>query len=453
MTDYSSWGYPLTESQSAIRPVWRPVEIETSAQNSDSSTVLAFGNGRSYGDSCMNRPGAVIDCRSMNRFISFNSSSGQLTLECGVLFNDIINAFLPKGWFLPVTPGTRFITVGGAIANDVHGKNHHRRGSFGQYITELKLLRSNGELLTCSGSENSRLFNATIGGLGLTGLITSATIQLVPVESTSMDTVTLPFNSLDEFLSLSQQYDKTHEYSVAWLDCLNTSSTGFSGLLYCANHAAAASTDTHEISSFQLQPPRMNIPFNLPSITLNRLSVSMFNRLYYWSGKRKAGESRQSLQSFFYPLDGLNNWNRIYGSKGFYQYQFTVPLSAKDTFQTILNTLATEASPSFLTVLKLFGNSESPGLLSFPKQGLCLALDLNNRGEKTLQMLDKLDQLVISVGGSVYPAKDRRMSGEAFRSFFPRHEEFSQHIDPVFCSDFWRRVNANEKDSADSSYE
>ena len=183
MTDFSSWGYPLKESQSAIRPAWRPASIDTPPQESDLSTVLAFGNGRSYGDSCINRSGTVVDCRSMNRFIHFDSASGELTLDCGVLFSDIIDTFLPKGWFLPVTPGTRFVTVGGAIANDVHGKNHHRRGTLGQHVIELQLLRSNGDLLTCSQSDNSDLFNATIGGLGLTGLITSATIQLVAVES------------------------------------------------------------------------------------------------------------------------------------------------------------------------------------------------------------------------------------------------------------------------------
>jgi len=440
MSGFSSWGLPHEGTQSSSRPGWCPTGIDDLRADAEAkaSTLLAFGNGRSYGDSCMNRQGSIIDCRSMNRLISFDSSNGQLSLECGVLFNDIINQFIPRGWFLPVTPGTRFVTVGGAIANDVHGKNHHRRGTLGQHIIELSLLRSDGQLLKCSKIENTELFNATIGGLGLTGLITSATIQLMPIASASMNTLTLPFDSLEEFISLSRQYDQTHEYSVAWLDCLNTNATSMRGLLYCANHTSA--DDTHEISSFQLKPPRLSIPFNLPTATLNRYSVSLFNQLYYHTGKRKTGQSRQPLQSFFYPLDGLNCWNRIYGKNGFFQYQFTVPESEIATFQRILDILATQASPSFLTVLKLFGKNKSPGMLSFPRPGLCLALDLSNRGEKTLSLLNSLDQEVMNVGGCVYPAKDQRMSAEAFGTFFPKLNEFSQHIDPAFCSDFWQRV-------------
>ena len=438
MTGYSSWGLPLGGNQSASRPSWCPADSYDLTPDSGISTLLAFGNGRSYGDSCMNCPGTIIDCRSLNRFVYFDSVNGQLTIECGVLFNDIINQFLPKGWFLPVTPGTRFVTVGGAIANDVHGKNHHRRGTLGQHIVNLQLLRSNGELLNCSNVENSDLFNATIGGLGLTGLITTATIQLMPVQSATMDTLTLPFNSVEEFVSLSRQYDESHEYSVAWLDCLNTSATSMRGLLYCANHSSAS--DSYDMSSFRLTKPRLSIPCHMPSFTLNRYSVALFNQLYYRAGKRKTGKSTQSLQSFFYPLDGLNHWNRIYGKDGFFQYQFTVPESQTAAFQRILDMLAKEASPSFLTVLKLFGNKESPGMLSFPQPGLCLALDLSHRGEKTLQLLDRLDQEVIHAGGSVYPAKDRRMSAEAFRTFFPRLDEFNRYVDPSFCSDFWRRV-------------
>ena len=282
MTGYSSWGLPLGGNQSASRPSWCPADSYDLTPDTGISTLLAFGNGRSYGDSCMNCPGTIIDCRSLNRFVYFDSVNGQLTIECGVLFNDIINQFLPKGWFLPVTPGTRFVTVGGAIANDVHGKNHHRRGTLGQHIVNLQLLRSNGELLNCSNVENSDLFNATIGGLGLTGLITTATIQLMPVQSATMDTLTLPFNSVEEFVSLSQQYDESHEYSVAWLDCLNTSATSMRGLLYCANHSSAS--DSYDMSSFRLTKPRLSIPCHMPSFTLNRYSVALFNQLYYRAG-------------------------------------------------------------------------------------------------------------------------------------------------------------------------
>ncbi len=440
MTTYSSWGLPDRGEQTAIRPPWRPGDLRqfSSSELNDSNSVLAYGNGRSYGDSCLNKQGSLIDCRSLNRFISFDSLSGQLSVECGVLFDDIINNFVPKGWFLPVTPGTRFVTVGGAIANDVHGKNHHRNGTLGRHILELQLLRSDGQSLTCSPNGNTELFNATIGGLGLTGMITSATIQLTPIQTANMDVLTVTFSSLQEFLDLSRQHDLEFEYSVAWLDCLSVGSGSFRGLLYFANHSKSLDSDV--LNSFRLKPARLAVPFDIPGWCLNRQSVSLFNRYYFESGRRKSGNSTQALQPYFYPLDGINNWNRIYGRSGFFQYQFTIPESRHSTFERILKLLAERAMPSFLAVLKLFGDQPSPGILSFPKPGICLALDIKDQGPKTLKMLDDLDREVVEAGGSVYPAKDRRMSGDAFRAFYPQYQQFSEYVDPAISSDLWRRV-------------
>ncbi len=440
MSKLSSWGLPANNNQLAVRPSWLPTDLEElSFSTEDAPTsLLAYGNGRSYGDSCLNRQGSLIDCRSLSRFISFDETTGQLSAECGVLFDDIIDQFLPKGWFLPVTPGTRFVTVGGAIANDIHGKNHHRNGTLGRHIKALKLLRSDGRHLNCSADENTELFNATIGGMGLTGLITSATIQMVPVQSANMDVLTRTFGSLKEFIAMSQEHDDEYEYSVGWLDCLSAKSGAFRGLLYFANHAPAQNDDS--LKSFKLKPARIGVPISLPGWTLNKHSVSLFNKWYFNTGKRKPINSTQALQPYFYPLDGIKNWNRIYGKSGFFQYQFTIPESRQDVFEKVLKILAEEASPSFLAVLKLFGNTPSPGMMSFPKPGICLALDLSDQGTRTLKTLDRLDKEISDAKGSVYPAKDRRMGAEAFKSFYPQYQQFSHYVDPTFSSDLWRRV-------------
>ena len=404
-------------------------------------SVLPFGNGRSYGDSCLNTAGTLLDARGLDRFIELDTQAGLLTAETGLTFQQILQHIVPKGWFLPVTPGTQFLTLGGAIANDVHGKNHHVAGTFGRHVKHLELLRSDGSRLTCSETQNSELFAATIGGLGLTGLILSAKIQLIRIDSAFMDVETIPFRGLEAFRTISAE-SAGFDYTVAWLDCVSGGDNYARGLFYRARHSAAKAGDElgRERSA---RKSKLAIPFNFPSLALNGLSIKLFNELYYRSNSKKAeqgGLSRDHYQPYFYPLDSIGNWNRIYGSKGFYQCQFVVP-SESESLAVILQTIVNSGMGSFLAVLKEFSDLSSPGLLSFPRPGMCLALDFSNRGLKSRTLIENIEKLVVGAGGAVYPAKDRLMSAAAFRTFFPAHEQFARWIDPAFSSDFWRRVS------------
>ena len=337
-----------------------------------------------------------------------------------------------------VTPGTRFITIGGAIANDVHGKNHHHAGTFGCHILGFELMRSDGQILFCSKDKNKKLFSATIGGLGLTGLITWVEFSLQRVNGASMDVETLNFTNLDEFFQLSKESDGSHEYTVAWIDCLAKNSNLGRGVFKRANHSqnkALTQWIPHEIS-FPISPP-----FSL----VNKTSLKIFNALYRWKSSRKEGYNVENIIPFFYPLDSIQNWNRIYGHRGFLQYQCVIPMKhAKSALGEILERISISGQGSFLTVLKIFGEIKSPGMLSFPRAGATLALDFPNKGEKLFKLLYELDQLVIAAGGAIYPAKDARMSSETFCLSFPKSEEFSDLIDPVFSSSFWRRIKETE---------
>jgi FAD/FMN-containing dehydrogenase len=339
------------------------------------------------------------------------------------------------GWFLPVTPGTRFVTVGGAIANDVHGKNHHRTGTFGQHILRLALRRSSQGIIICSPSENTDLFHATIAGLGLTGLILWAEIQLRQIANPAMDTETIRFRNLDAFFDLSGESDRDYEYTVAWIDCLARGSSLGRGLFMRGNHAATREklpTHAGKTHSF---------PMEMPFPLVNAWSLRTFNSLYY---RKQLAQMRRAIthyEPFFYPLDRILHWNRLYGRPGFLQYQCVVPTDvAKDSIRTLLEVIATARSGSFLAVLKVFGNRMSPGLLSFPRPGATLALDFPNHGVRTLDLLNQLDRIVAAAGGAIYPAKDARMSGEHFRQYFPFWTKFQAYIDPRFSSSFWRRV-------------
>ncbi|MGR2930014.1 FAD-binding oxidoreductase [Acidithiobacillus ferriphilus] len=383
----------------------------------------------------MNDSGALLDMRGLDRFLSFDHSTGILRCEAGVLLADILALVVPMGWFLPVTPGTRFVTVGGAIANDVHGKNHHRTGTFGQHVQRLALRRSDQGVVLCSVTENADLFHATIAGLGLTGAILWAEIQLRPIANAAMDTETIRFSNLDAFFDLSGESDRDYEYTVAWIDCLAQGKFLGRGLFMRGNHA----TPQEKLPA----PPgkTRGFPVDMPFPLVNVWSLRAFNSLYYRKQFAKMRRTITHYEPFFYPLDGVLHWNRLYGRRGFLQYQCVVPPeSAKESIRALLEIIATARSGSFLAVLKVFGNRFSPGLLSFPRPGATLALDFPNQGQHTLDLLDQLDTIVASAGGAVYPAKDARMSGEHFRQYFPRWEEFQRYIDPRFSSSFWRRV-------------
>ena len=422
----ASWGRYPRATQQIIPLHWRDAQLPAAA-----GTLLAYGNGRSYGDSCLNDGGTLLHTRGLNRFIAFDPDTGTLRCEAGVLFSEILDFAVPRGWFLPVVPGTRYITVGGAIANDVHGKNHHRSGTFGEHVRCFELLRSDGSRLVCSREVNADLFAATVGGLGLTGVITWAEFALKAIPGPLMATETLRFGSLAEFFALSAQSEQEHEYTVAWIDCSGSGKTFGRGLFIRANHSSA---------SQRIAPPlRLRMPFTPPLSLINRVSLRAFNAAYF-HGTRQ-GHAVTRYEPYFFPLDAVADWNRIYGPRGFLQYQCVVaPAHAESAVAELLQRIAASGTGSFLAVLKVFSDRPAAGILSFPRAGTTLALDFPNHGAATLALLEQLDDIVVAAGGAVYPAKDARLRGPRFRSYFPLWERMLPHVDPRFSSGFWRRV-------------
>jgi FAD/FMN-containing dehydrogenase len=400
------------------------------------SSALAFGNGRSYGDSCLNGGGYLLSTRGLDHFMEFDPKEGRVRCESGVLLRDVLKLIVNENWFLPVTPGTQYVTVGGAIANDVHGKNHHVSGSFGHHLNCFELLRSNGERLLCSPDSNPDLFHASIGGLGLTGVITWAEFRLKPISNSQIKVDTLRFDCLDDFFTLAEESDQEFEYTVAWIDCLASGTDLGRGMFMRGNHADALAGRKTVSPSRQLSVP-LDPPFSL----IGNASLKIFNSLYYHKQLSKKRTVLQNYEPFFYPLDGVLEWNRIYGPKGLFQFQSVVPMEdAPEVTRAMLELISRSGQGSFLSVLKLFGAQESIGMLSFPRPGATLALDFPNRGVKTRELLQRLEALVIEAGGAIYPAKDACMSQKAFAVGFPRAGEFTKYIDPGCSSSFWRRV-------------
>lgn len=435
MKDYESWGrFPKMAPRGVLSVDWRG-----DLPNLDSlpGTVLPRGYGRSYGDSCLNEDGILLDVTGMNRFIAFDDQTGILRCEAGVQLADILNTFVPRGWFLPTSPGTKFVSVGGAIGNDIHGKNHHDAGTWGRHVRRFELVRSSGERLVCSPDENEALYRATIGGLGLTGLITWAEIQLKPVTDAFIDMEQIRFESLDEFVALSAESVGHFEYTVSWIDCF------VGGARYVRGHFMRGN---HDPSMYRLARSAtlgslLALPVELPSVVLNPVTVRAFNSLYYHRQRAKRVRRIIHLDSFFYPLDRIRGWNKMYGRPGFLQYQCVVPLTADNgPIKAILDRIRHAGEGSFLTVFKTFGDVPSPGMLSFPRPGITLALDFALRGASTFRLLEDLDEVVRASGGAINPSKDARMSAETFKSSFPQWEEFLRYVDPKFSSSFARRT-------------
>ncbi len=399
------------------------------------ATVLPFGNGRSYGDSCLNEGGGMLTCRTLNHFIHFDPYSGVLACEAGVLLSDILELVVPQGWFLPVTPGTRFVTVGGAIANDVHGKNHHVSGTFGRHVRRFELLRSDGGRWLCAPDWNAEWYAATIGGLGLTGVVTWAEIQLRRIPGPWINVDTIRFGSLSEFFTLCAESDQDYEYTVSWIDCTGAGKRLGRGLFMRGNHCEGAP----DLPPYAAKA--MTFPFAPPISMVNPLTLTVFNELYYHKSLRRLSRQIQHYQPFFYPLDGILEWNRMYGAPGFYQYQCVAPMQGGEAaIGEMLEAIAQSGLGSFLAVLKVCGDVVSPGMLSFPMPGVSLALDFPNCGDRLHELFARLDQVVAGVGGRLYPAKDGRMPASLFQSGYPAWRDFSAFIDPRFSSSFWRRV-------------
>jgi len=429
---FQSWGRLPGADQAGVTLWTRTDPLPLSS----GSSVLPYGQGRSYGDSCLNAGGTVLATARLDRFIDFDPHEGTLTCEAGVTLGEIIELFLPKGWFLPVVPGTQFVSVGGAIANDIHGKNHHRAGTFGDHVVEFELLRSSGERFACSEHENAEWFRATVGGLGLTGLITWARLELKRVCSARVEVENVLFTNLEEFVALSESSDRDFEYTVAWFDCYSYRDGTLRGIFSRARHV---DEDDGTLSERHTRP-RLSVPFDLPTWVLNPAGLRLLNAAYF-AVKRRDGVRPVRLESFLFPLDAIRNWNRLYGRNGFMQLQCAFPEadSMRGTSE-LLRIISEGGGGSFLAVLKRFGRRPSVGLLSFPMPGVTVALDFPNRGATTRALLNECEELVVNCGGRIYPAKDACMRPSTFDAAFPDWRKLLPYVDPNFSSSFWRRT-------------
>ena len=376
-------------------------------------SLIARGLGRSYGDSSL--ACHVLDTHLLDHFIAFDDTTGLLTCAAGVSLDDILHVFVARGWFLPITPGTRFITMGGAIASDVHGKNHHMDGTFTDHVTQIELLLGNGERVFASREENTDLFHATCGGMGLTGIILSASLRLKSIHSSDIIATTIKTPDLDAVLAAFSEHANS-TYSVAWIDCLARGKSLGRSLLMLGDHADHGPLIDHFAK-------KNSIPFDMPSCLLNQVTAKAFNALYYRASLQTNHTQRMHFDSFFYPLDSLGNWNRLYGKQGFVQYQFVLPLVAGVAgLRDVLEHIAASGRASFLAVLKRFGKANQ-NHLSFPMEGYTLALDFKAE-PAVFELLNELDKRVFNHGGRLYLAKDARMSEAGFKASYLRWQEF-----------------------------
>ena len=443
----SGWGRFGAAPGATYRPEsWRAVEATVSS--APEPTILARGLGRSYGDSAQNGSGAVLLTERLDRILALDEERRTVTCEGGTSLARLLAFLVPRGWFLPVVPGTRLVTVGGALAADVHGKNHHVDGTIGRHVEELMLLTSGGDLLRCSPGENVEAFDATVGGMGLTGVILSARLRVLPLETRLVRVVKRRARNLDELLSRLDEEERLSRYSVAWIDGLARGRSLGRGVLIRGDHLPLAELPLRDSPRAQL-PERTgpSIPFDAPPFLLGPLSVAAFNALFFAAARDGATISR--LGSFFFPLDGIGAWNRLYGRRGFVQYQALVPrAAAAEACRRILEEISRERAASFLAVLKTTG-AEGRGLLSFPRPGVTLALDVPNVGERLRPLSRRLDEIVLRHGGRLYLAKDALTDAGTFASMYPRLAEFRAaraRLDPArrFSSDQARRLGLAE---------
>ncbi len=435
---FCGWGrYPVQECVS-----WRP---EKASGLLLTDPMILRGQGRSYGDAALNENGNIVLTERVNRFLEFDADSGLLRAEAGVTLQEIVDICLPQGWFLPVTPGTKFVSLGGCIAADVHGKNHHLDGAFSSFVENISLMLADGSVLNCSAQENSDVYWATVGGMGLTGAILDVTLRLKQVETAYMGVQNVKAVDLEQAFTILSEENNDNAYSVAWIDCMARGRRLGRSVVMHGRHAGSEELSSSD-KALELKPRKSrSLPMDFPSWILNPLSISVFNAIYY---RREGGKQKPfiaDIDSYFYPLDSIHHWNRMYGKKGFVQYQCVLPSkSAFEGLKGILERLAGSRRSSFLAVLKRMGPG-SNGLLSFPMEGFTLALDLPLRGKDIFMLLDQLDEQVIKAGGRVYLAKDARLNRDSFNAMYPRIDEWreiKQKIDPEnrFTSSMARRL-------------
>lgn len=413
----ANWGnYPIMETDEKTFSFAE--QLSETLMNSDE--IIARGNGRCYGDASLAKN--TISTLRYDKILSFDTDKGIFECQSGITLDKVLEVIVPKGWFLPVTPGTKFITVGGAVASDVHGKNHHVDGCFSAHVLEMDVLLANGQTLTCSAQTNSDLFWATCGGMGLTGIITRVKFDLKKIETSYIKQKQIKAKNLEEIIELFEKY-KHYTYSVAWIDCLKKGKSFGRSILMLGEHAKLEDLDEKKRKD-PLQLPKkkqITFPFTLPSFVLNTLTVRAFNFLFYGKNLKKEINNVVSYEPFFYPLDAILHWNRGYGKKGFVQYQFVLPLESKQGLIEILKKISDQGLGSFLAVLKVFGKQDD--LISFPKEGYTLALDFPVR-KGLFEFLDQLDEIVLKYGGRLYLSKDARMKPEIFWRGYPTAQKF-----------------------------
>lgn len=415
----ADWGnYPVVEAETV-----RFDQVDQlQAVLGEPGEVIAHGNGRSYGDASLQK--RVIMTRSFRSFLSFDASSGVVCCESGALLAELLEAFVPRGWFLPVSPGTKFVTVGGAVAADIHGKNHHVEGSFGAHVVSLEVMRADGSIVRCSREEHPEFFALTIGGMGLSGVILNVTLQLKAIESAWIRQQTIRASRLSELMEAFES-DEEWTYSVAWVDSLAGGNALGRGMLMRGEHATEEQVQGNPLFSVASQK-KLHVPFFLPNGVLNRGTMRAFNSVYYHQNQQPVKERLVHYESFFYPLDAIGNWNRIYGRRGFMQYQFVLPrASGRVGVEAILKKIQASGLGSFLAVLKLFGEQDS--FISFPMEGYTLALDFPVCFE-VFKLMKELDAMVADWGGRLYLAKDARMDEAMFAKTYPHADDFREAI-------------------------
>ncbi|RYY53921.1 MAG: FAD-binding oxidoreductase [Chitinophagaceae bacterium] len=417
----ANWGnYPAMVSDETV------FSLTDEAKNyvAKEEGFIPRGNGRCYGDASL--AAHTLSTLKYDKILSFDTAKGILHCQSGLTLDRILEVIVPKGWFLPVTPGTKFITIGGAVASDVHGKNHHVDGSFSSHILEMEILTGDDQVLTCSPTINSDLFQATCGGMGLTGVITTVKFDLKKIESSFIKQRQLKAENLEQLIEYFEKYSH-YTYSMAWIDCLKKGKNFGRSILIMGEHATV-----DQLSESQKKEPlklpgkkKITFPFNLPSWVLNTFTVKAFNFLYYGKNFKKEINSVIPYEPFFYPLDAIHHWNRGYGKKGFVQYQFVLPLESKQGLVEIMRKISDRGMGSFLAVLKVFGKQDD--LISFPMEGYTLALDFPVR-KNLFAFLDELDQVVLAYGGRLYMSKDARMQPAILEAGYPRLNEFRKIV-------------------------
>ena len=446
--DLSGWGRHPIERCEVYRPERRE-QLASLIAHAPQPNLTARGLGRSYGDASLNTEGAVVLTERFGCLLGFDEETAVLHCEASVSLAEIIETFLPRGYFFPVTPGTQFITIGGAIAADVHGKNHHHSGSMSAWLLDFRLMTASGEVLDCSRERHANVFWATVGAMGLTGVILDARIRLQPVETSHMNTEHEQLRNVDELLERSADNESDYAYSVAWIDCLSRGRALGRSVLLRANHAPLVDLPAKlRDRPLELPSPRTpRVPFTLPNFALSRPSMRLFNEAYYRTHPTRHFVS--DCRSYFYPLDSIRDWNRGYGSRGVVQYQCLLPQAvAREGLIEILERLSSSGFGSFLAVLKSMGPA-SGGLLSFPYRGQTLALDLPFSGDSLRKLTAELDEIVLRFGGRVYLAKDSCLEPETFAQMYPEAEAFRAlraSVDPNqrFSSSLARRVGLAE---------